>query len=304
MYDVIIIGGGPAGMTAGIYAARKKLKTLILTKDLGGQMAFSGAVENYSGFSLVEGPTLVLKFRQHLESVKEDLEIKEAKEVIGIEKNITSFQVQDRSGELYYAKSLIIASGRIPKRLDVPGEEKFYGRGVTVCATCDAPLYKNKNVAVIGGGNSAMDALLSLAKVANRIYSINLLPELVGDEILKNRVLRQPNITFFSLAKTLAILGKEFVDGVKILDRNQQEQTLSVAGVFVEIGYIPSTDFDHLTKKNDQGEIMVDQNLQTSVPGIFAAGDVNDAWGEQMIIAAGEGAKAAMAVANYLNRLK
>jgi alkyl hydroperoxide reductase subunit F len=304
MYDVIIIGAGPAGMTAGIYTARKKLKTLILAKEVGGQMVWSSDVENYTGFSMISGGDLTNKFREHLDTIKEDLELKDGFEVTNIEKNITSFEVETKQGQNFFAKTIIIASGKSPRHLGIPGEEKFFGRGVAVCATCDAPLYKNKDVAVVGGGNSAMDALLALSKVARRVYSVNMNEALFGDEVLKNKITTSSNITFYSNAKTLEIIGEQFVSGIKIQKLGEDSLVLPVNGVFVEIGYVPSNDFDNLTHKNDKGEITVDGNLQTSVPGIFAAGDINDAWGEQIIIAAGEGAKAAIAASDYLNKIR
>ncbi len=304
MYDAIIIGGGPAGMTAAIYTARKKLKTLLLTKQLGGQMVWSSDVENYTGFSMISGADLTLKFHEHLNQITEDLEVKEGVTVQSIERNVTLFQVTDSAEQEYFTRSVIIASGKEPRHLGIPGEEKFFGRGVAVCATCDAPLYKNKDVVVVGGGNSAMDALLALSKVARRIYNVNVNDRLGGDEVLRAKVESSPNITFYNNAKVLEVVGESRVAGLRILKADRTEETLSVSGVFVEIGYEPSLGFDRLTDKNEKGEIKVDQNLQTSVPGIFAAGDINDAWGEQIIIAAGEGAKAAMAVSNYLNGVK
>jgi NADH-dependent peroxiredoxin subunit F len=304
MYDVIIIGAGPAGMTAGIYTARKKLKTLILTKEVGGQMVWSSDIENYTGFTLVNGAELTQKFKEHVQSIHEDLELKEDAEVVSLEKNITSFVVTDKKGQQYYSRAVIIASGKNPRHLGVPGEDKFFGRGVAVCATCDAPLYKGRDVAVVGGGNSAMDSLLALSKVAKRLYSVNLMDTLAGDEVLKNKITTNPNISFYSNAKTISIEGDKFVTGIKILKKDGQEEVLPVNGVFVEIGYIPSNNFDPLTVKNEKGEIKVDQNLATNIPGIFSAGDINDAWGEQIVIAAGEGSKAALAVADYLNRIK
>lgn len=304
MYDVVIIGGGPAGMTAAIYTARKKLKTLLFTKQLGGQMVWSSDVENYTGFSMISGADLALKFHEHLNHITEDLEVKEGVTVQSIERNVTLFQVVDSAEQEYFTRSIIIASGKEPRHLGIPGEEKFFGRGVAVCATCDAPLYKNKDVVVVGGGNSAMDALLALSKVARRIYSVNVNDRLGGDEVLRAKVESSPNITFYNNAKVLEVVGESRVAGLRILKADRTEGTLAVSGVFVEIGYEPSVGFDRLTDKNEKGEIKVDQNLQTSVPGIFAAGDINDAWGEQIIIAAGEGAKAAMAVSNYLNGAK
>lgn len=304
MYDVIIIGGGPAGMIAAIYTARKKLKTLLLTKQMGGQMVWSSDVENYTGFSMLSGADLTLKFQEHLKSITEDLEVKEGAEVVNIERNITTFEVQTKAEETVYAKAVIIASGKEPRHLGIPGEEKFYGKGVAVCATCDAPLYKNKDVAVVGGGNSAMDALLALSKVARKIYSVNVNEQLAGDTVLKAKIESNPAISFYNLTKTLEVVGERGVTGLVIQKAGGTPETLPVSGIFVEIGYSPSNTFDRLSDKNEKDEIKVDGNLQTSIPGLFAAGDINDAWGEQIIIAAGEGAKAAMAVANYLNGVK
>lgn len=304
MYDVIIIGGGPAGMTAAIYTARKKLKTLLLTKQMGGQMVWSSDVENYTGFSMLSGADLTLKFQEHLKSVEEGLDIKEGAEVTNIERNITTFEVETKNGEVTYAKAVIIASGKEPRHLGIPGEEKFYGRGVAVCATCDAPLYKNKDVAVVGGGNSAMDALLALSKVARKIYNVNVNEQLIGDTVLKAKIEANPVISFYSATKALEVQGAKGVTGLVVQKADGSTETLPVSGIFVEIGYSPSNNFDRLSDKNEKGEIKVDGNLQTSIPGLFAAGDINDAWGEQIIIAAGEGAKAAMAVSNYLNGVR
>lgn len=304
MYDVTIIGAGPAGITAAIYAARKKLKTLVITKQVGGQMIISSDVENYTGFSMVTGADLTAKFEQHLESLKEDLEIKSGVEVINLEKNITSFSVEDSKGNVYYSKAVIIAVGKEPKHLGIPGEKEFYGHGVSTCATCDGPLYKGKDVAVIGGGNSALDAIVALAKSANKIYVINVNDNLMGEDVVRNKIMQLANVEVMNSAKALEITGDKSVSGIKIQPYGKPEQDLAVAGVFVEIGYETKLMFDNLTKKNEAGEIIVDKDSQSSVPGIFAAGDVNDAWGDQIIIAAGEGAKAALAAADYLNKLK
>ena len=304
MYDCIIIGAGPAGMTAAIYTARRKLNTLVLAKSAGGQMVWSADVENYTGFSMITGADLTLKFQEHLAALKEDLEMKLGTEVVKLDKNITSFSVEDSQGNVYYARTVIIASGKVPRHLGIPGETELFGKGVSVCATCDGPLYKGKDVAVAGGGNSAMDAMLALAKVASQVYVININDDLTGETIAKDKILATPNIKVYNQSQPTAILGKTQVTGIKLQTLGKPEIELPVSGVFVEIGYKSSIDFDHLTEKNEHDEIKVDGNLQTSIPGVFAAGDINDAWGEQIIIAAGEGAKAAMAVSNYLTKQK
>ncbi len=304
MYDCIIIGAGPAGMTSAIYTARRKLKTLVLAKDPGGQMVYSADVENYTGFSMITGADLTLRFQEHMASLKEDLEVQLGVEVAKLDKNITSFIVEDTQGRVYYAKSVIIASGKLPRHLGVPGEQELFGKGVAICATCDGPLYRGKNVAVVGGGNSAMDAICALSKVAKQVYVINMTEDYTGEAIVRDKIMHIPNVKSYHNTKVLKIDGKDNVQGMTIQTLGKQAEDLDVKGIFVEIGYVPSISFADLVEKNEKNEIKVDQNLQTSVPGIFAAGDINDAWGEQIIIASGEGAKAAMAVSNYLTNLK
>jgi alkyl hydroperoxide reductase subunit F len=304
MYDCIIVGAGPAGMTAAIYAARRKMNTLVLAKELGGQMIWSADVENYTGYSMISGADLALKFQEHMTSLKEDLQVKLDVTVSKIEKNITSLAVEDSTGNVYYSKTVIIASGKVPRHLGVPGEKELFGRGVAVCPTCDAPLYKNKTVAVVGAGNSAMDAICSLSKVAKQVYVINIGTDFNGEAVVKDKIMHLSNIKIYSQTRVTKISGKDSVEGISIQPLGKAVEDLAVQGVFVEIGYVPSADFANLVEKNHLGEIMVDNNLQTSVPGIFAAGDINDAWGDQIIIGAGEGAKAAMAAANYLTKLK
>ncbi len=291
-------------MTAAIYTARKKLKTLLLTKELGGQMVWSSDVENYSGFSMITGAELTLKFQEHIAAIKEDLEVVQGREATAIEKNVVSFQVDTKEGQQFFAKAIIIATGKQPRHLGVPGEKEFFGKGVAVCATCDAPLYKQKDAAVVGGGNSALDAALSLSKVARRVYVITPNDSIQGDEVLKSKVEMAGNVSFKYKSKTTAIEGTKVVTGVRIQSADGKEEVIPVQGVFVEVGYVPGPELENLTAKNDHGEIKVDGNLQTNVPGLFAAGDINDAWGDQIVIAAGEGAKAALAVSDYLNKLK
>ncbi len=304
MYDTIIIGAGPAGMTAAIYMARKKFKTLVLSKNVGGQMVYSSDVENYSGFNMIAGADLTLKFEEHMESLKEDLVLKLDVEVISLEKNITSFVVTDKKGEVYYAKSIIIAAGKDPRHLGIPGEKEFYGKGVAVCATCDAPLYKNKIVAVVGGGNSGMDAIVALSKVAKQVYAIHMNDNFDGEAIVRDKIMNLSNVKIYPQTKALKIEGDKQVTGIGIEQFGKSPEVIAVNGVFVEIGYEPNISFADIVEKNDHNEIKVDGDLQTSVPGIFAAGDINDSWGDQIVIAAGEGAKAAIAAGNYLNKLK
>jgi alkyl hydroperoxide reductase subunit F len=302
MYDCIIIGAGPAGLTAAIYTARKKLKTLVLSRDIGGQMAWSSDVENYTGFSFITGVELTQKFKAHAEQLKEDLEILEGEEVVKLEKNISSFITETKSGKSYFSKAVIIATGKRPRMLGIPGEKQYMGKGVAVCATCDAPLYKNKSVVVIGGGNSAMDTVISLSGIAKQVTIVTNLSKLTADAALVQKVTSLPHINFLYDVVVKEIIGQEIISGVKIERGNKQEE-LKADGVFIEIGWEPNTAFEILCHKNPSGEVIVDRNLQTNVPGLFAAGDVNDSWGEQIVIAAGEGAKAAISASRYLRSI-
>ncbi len=305
IFDVIIIGAGPAGIAAAIYAVRKSLTVLVLTKIVGGQAANSTEVENYPGFTMIAGKDLAQQFRMELLNFENNgLWLKEGVEVINLSGADPDFTVETSDGQKYHGKTVLIASGRIPKKLGVPGEKELFGKGVAACATCDAPFYKDKDVAVVGGGNSGLDAAFALQKVARSVSIINIGEQLQGDSILLKNVTTSPKVKVLNNHQTLEILGDQAVGGIKIKDsKTNQEQVIPVSGVFVEIGWTPSTGFDKLTNKNEKGEIEVDEYGATSIPGIFAAGDVNDIWGEQIVIAAGEGAKAALKVAEYLSKM-
>lgn len=296
MFDLIIIGAGPAGITAAIYAARKKMGLLVITKDIGGQAALSGDVENYTGYQFITGPELALKFEEHLR--KFDIALGENEEVEEVKKTKACIQVKTGKG-VYEARSVIIASGKRSRELGAPGEKEFKNKGLTYCATCDAPLFSGKDVAVIGGGNSALDAALQLIKIANKIYIINISPKLTGDMLMQEAVTQSPKVAVFNSARVNAIIGDKMVRAIKI-KKGDKEETLSAQGVFVEIGLIPNSDFAKDVEKNKFGEIKVNPYNETSVPGIFAAGDVTDVPEKQIVIAAGEGSKAALSVFSYL----
>lgn len=303
MYDCIIIGAGPAGLTAGIYLARKNISTLILTDQLGGQMVWSSSIQNYPGLVGISGADLLKAFVTHLDQAGSSVRLQQNQTVVSIDKNITSFAVETQNGDVFYAKSIIIASGREPKHLGVPGERELYGKGVFTCASCDSSFVKDKDIAVIGGGNSALETLLVLAKTARKLFSFNLGAKFGGEAVLQEKVQRLANLTCYFQSLVLSINGKNAVESITFQDARGQIQQLSVAGVFVEIGLTPRLEFDRLTKKTVWNTIKVNADMSTSVAGIFAAGDCNDSVGEQIIIAAGEGAKAALGVVNFLNRL-
>lgn len=312
MYDTIIIGGGPAGMTAAIYAARKKMNTLVLTQNIGGQTLWSNEVDNYLGFQLMSGADLVNKFRAHLKRLDDenalfDLEVKEGVEIKRVEGG-GGFTVETVAGEKYETRTVIIASGKIPRKLNVPGEDEFIGHGVTYCATCDAPLFRGKEVAVIGGGNSALDAVIQLIKIASKIYLININPNLGGDEIMREKVeAAGEKVEVLNAHESLEIRGDKSATVLVVKDIGSgATKELAVRGIFVEIGSVPSTGFaKDLVKQNEWGEIIIDpQNNATSEPGIFAAGDVTNVREKQIVIAAGEGAKAALGAYDYFVRQK
>ncbi len=296
MYELIIIGAGPAGITAAIYAIRKRITTLVIAKDIGGQTALSGDVENYTGYQFITGPELALKFEEHLR--KFDIALKENEEAREVKKVGDKVQVRTDKA-IYESSALIIASGKRSSELGVPGEKEFKNKGLTYCATCDAPLFPGKDVAVVGGGNSGLDAAIQLIKIANRIYIINIAPQLTADPIMQEIVLNSPKVTVLNSTQVEAVLGEKMVNAIKIR-KDGKEELLSVQGVFVEIGLVPNSDFAKDVERNKFGEIKVNPHNETNVPGIFAAGDVTDVPEKQIVIAAGEGSKAALSVFSYL----
>ena len=303
MYELIIIGGGPAGMTAAVYAARKKLNTLLISKDIGGQVNWTMGIENYMGYQFIEGVELIRKFEEQVKQFPLDMKVGES--VISLSRKNGMFEVRTDKGEAYQSKVAIIASGKRPRQLNVPGEERLKGRGVSYCASCDGPLFSDMKVAVIGGGNSALEAADDMLKIAEHVYLMSL-TSLTGDPILIDKVKSAGNLTMFLEHKVLEITGDKFVDGIKIGGlKNKVEQTLQVSGVFVEIGLIPNSGLaEGVVAQNQYGEIMVNCDNETNVPGLFAAGDVTTVPEKQIVVAAGEGAKAALRANHYLQRLK
>lgn len=301
VYDLIIIGGASAALSAAIYAARKKLNTLILTGKVGGQSLLTDSIKNYPGFKEISGYDLIVKFREQAESF--GAKIQEGKLVESIAKNGDNFEVKTNDGQSFEAKSIIVATGKRPRNLDVPGEKEFANKGVSYCSTCDAPLFGEKDVAVIGGGNSGLEAAMDLTKYANKIYVLEFGPKIIGDEATQEQLRETKKVEFITDAATKEIRGNKFVDSLIYEDRKSGEKKdLKIQGIFVEIGQIPSSDFTKgFLQMNPRGEIIIDlKTNQTSVEGIFAAGDVTDVLYKQCIIAAGEGAKAALSAYKYL----
>ncbi|MFH1542820.1 MAG: FAD-dependent oxidoreductase, partial [bacterium] len=284
---------------AAVYAARKQLDFSVLTKDIGGQTIWSSDVENYTGFQFISGPDLAQKFRDHLAQYKFDLqegvEVAKVSRVAKGAKVATNFSVVTTDGQILETKTIIVASGKIPRLLNVPGEEKYKGKGVTYCATCDGPLFAGKTVAVIGGGNSGLDAALQMMKISPKVYLLTDIDKLTGDAVMQEKLKAAANVEIIYKAKVQGISGEMMVKGLKLDDRD-----LALEGIFVEIGLVPHSTFIDFVDKNDKGEIVINCGAQTSVPGIFAAGDVTDVPAKQIVIAAGDGAKATMAASKYL----
>ncbi len=302
MRDLIIVGGGPAGMTAAVYAARKKLDAILVSKDVGGQVNWTLGIENYMGYQFIEGPELIRKFEEQVKQFPLGIELGET--VIAVGRLNDGFEVRTESGKTFHSRTVIVASGKRPRPLNVPGEDKLIGKGVTYCAVCDGPLFAGMKVAIIGGGNSALEAADDMLKIAEHVYLVSL-TQLTGDAVLVDRVKRGKNITMFLEHEVTEILGENMVSGVRIRDlKSGEEKKLDVSGVFVEIGLIPNSDLvKGLVELNQWKEIKVNCRNETNVPGLFAAGDVTDVPEKQIAIAVGEGAKAALQAHRYLQRL-
>ena len=298
MKELIIIGGGPAGITAAVYAARKQLDFMVISRDIGGQAAWSGDIENYTGYQFISGPELAMKFKEHLDKYTFDL--KEGVGVTKVEKDGANFKViTDKVGE-FSAKTVIIASGKRSRLLNVPGEAKYKNKGLAYCATCDGPLFSGKDVAIIGGGNSGLDAVLQMIKISPKVYVVNNGDDLTGDPIMQEKVKAAPNVEIINNAAVKEVQGDKFVNAL-IIEREGKARKLDVQGVFVEIGLVPNSDFITFIEKNDRGEIPINCAAQTSIPGLFAAGDVTDVPAKQIVTAAGDGAKALLSAFTYLS---
>ena len=298
MRDALIIGAGPAGLSAGVYCARKMMDTLLVASSVGGQATWSWEVENYLGYQLISGVELAERFREHLDVFQ--VALWEGREVLSLTAQEDGFTATtERDGELR-ARAVIVASGKVPRLLGVPGEDAYRGRGIAYCSTCDGPLFRGKRVAVVGGANSALDAALQLSHIAERVYLIAAEEELGGDEIRRRQVLAAEKVEVLLSSRVTAIRGEALVEAVDI-ERGGERSALEVSGVFIEIGSIPSTRFlPAEVELNQSGEIVVDALNRSSVPGLFAAGDVTDVVEKQIIIAAGEGAKAALSAYAWL----
>jgi len=297
MKQLIIIGGGPAGISASIYAARKKMDFLLITKDVGGQVIKAGNIENYLGYAMVDGITFVEKMMEHMRKMEVEPIIDE---VVDIKKIDGGFEVITASGKAYSTKTILFCTGAEHRRLNIPGEREYTGRGVSYCYTCDAPFFKNKSVAVVGGGNSGFEAVEQLLSYAKNIYLLEISDNFRADEILREKVLKSEKVIPLLKHKVLEAKGDGlFLKSIAVENlETKQKYELEVEGLFVEIGLEPNT---KLAEKlgvllTSRGEIIIDCNNRTSERGIYAAGDCTNIFAKQIITAAGEGAKALLSI--------
>ncbi|MBI2405676.1 FAD-dependent oxidoreductase [Candidatus Daviesbacteria bacterium] len=304
LYDVIIIGGGPAGVSAAVYAARKKLKTLLIAENFGGQSVVAADIQNWIGDAHISGLDLAKKLEAHVRSFPE-VEIK-TERVNLVRYTSSTFEVSTEK-QVYGSKSIILASGARRRRLGIPGEDKFEGKGVSYCSTCDAPLFRGKIVVVVGGGNAGLEAVLDLFPYASEIYLLERGDAIKGDPSTLEEIKKNPKLKEVILnAQTLEVVGETLVTGLKY-SVSGQEKLLGIGGVFVEIGSVPNSEMvKDLVQLNNHGEVMINfQHARTSHPGVFAAGDVTDDPYKQNNISAGDGVRAALACYAYLqNREK
>jgi alkyl hydroperoxide reductase subunit F len=300
IYDAIIVGAGPAGLTAAVYCARKQMKTVVIAENIGGQAASSWVIENYMGFSTISGEELTRKFEEQVRGFDVRLELESVGEV---RKEGGVFLVRTASGATYRGRTLILTPGKEPRKLGIPGEDRLMGRGVSICAICDAPFYRDRSVAVVGGGNAALQTAIEMTKYTN---SVTLIARKAFrcDEIYFTRA-EEAGIQVLAHHEVTALHGEEGLTGVTIRDnKTGEELDLDIDGLFLAIGLVPNTRFlGDLVALNEAGEILIDNDGHTNVPGIFAAGDATSVRAKQIIVAAGDGAKAALAAHEFLEEL-
>ncbi|MGQ9616843.1 MAG: thioredoxin-disulfide reductase [Spirochaetota bacterium] len=302
MYDIIVIGAGAAGLTSAIYAVRAGMNTVILEKlGVGGQIVLTEAVENYPGFPLISGPELMERFEEHVK--KFNVEIR-YEEVTGIKKEGKVQRVITSEGE-YETIAIIVATGSMPRKLGVEGEEKFIGKGVSYCAVCDGLFFRDKEVAVIGGGDAAVKESIYLTQIVKKIYIIHRRDQLRAEKILQEQAFSNPKISFIWNHLVERINGNESFEGITIRSvlNPEEKRELKVSGVFVYIGHIPNTRFIDVSKTQN-GQIITDECMRTSAEGIFAAGDCRNTCLRQIATCVGDGALAAYHAGEYVERIK
>ncbi|MFO7264160.1 MAG: alkyl hydroperoxide reductase subunit F [Bacillota bacterium] len=300
-FDVLVIGGGPSGASAAIYAARKGIRTGIVAERFGGQILDTLTIENFISVKQTEGPKLAAALEEHVRNY--DIDIMYPYRAKRLEKK-DLIEVELENGAVLKSKAVIICTGARWRELGVPGEAEFKNKGVAYCPHCDGPLFEGKDVAVIGGGNSGVEAAIDLAGIARHVTVLEFMPELKADAILQERLYSLKNVTVLKNVATKSINGTERVESLTYVDRaTNEEKELKVDGVFVQIGLVPNTEWlEGTVERNRFGEIIVDKRGATNVPGVFAAGDCTDSAYKQIIISMGSGATAALGAFDYLIR--
>ncbi|EUJ46976.1 alkyl hydroperoxide reductase subunit F [Listeria riparia] len=301
IFDVLVIGGGPAGASAAIYAARKGIRTGIVADTFGGQVLETMSIENLIGTKYTEGPKLMAQVEEHVNEY--DVDVMKQVRAKSIQKK-DNVEVTLENGAVLTTKTAIISTGARWRNIGVPGEQEFKNKGIAYCPHCDGPLYAGKNVAVVGGGNSGIEAAIDLAGVAKHVTVLEFAPDLKADDVLQKRLYSLANVTVLKNVQTKEITGQEKVDGVTYVDREtNEEKHIDVAGVFILIGLAPNTEWlENTVDRNPMGEIIVDKHGATNVPGVFAAGDCTDSAYKQIIISMGSGATAALGAFDYMIR--
>ena len=298
-YDVLVVGGGPAGASSAIYSARKGIKTAIVAERFGGQVADTMGIENLIGTPYTEGPKLVASLEQHVKEY--DVDIHNLQKVKSITKN-DKIEVELESGAKLKSKTVIISTGARWRQLGIPGESEFKNKGVAYCPHCDGPLFKGKHVAVIGGGNSGVEAAIDLAGIVGQVTLFEYNSSLKADQVLQNKLYSLDNVKVITNAQTSEITGDNKVNGLSYIDRETNNTNhIDLDGVFIQIGLVPNTEFTDV-KKNKFGEIIIDDHCSTNISGIFAAGDCTITPYKQIIISMGQGASAALGAFDYLIR--
>lgn len=303
MYDVIIIGGGPAAAGAAVYVARKKLKTLLITESFGGQSIVSADIHNWIGAKSISGIDLAKNLEAHIRNYPEEVEVKISELAMKVSKQGEEFRVETNKGGVYETRAVIMCAGARRRKLGIPGEEEYNGKGVAYCSTCDAPLFGGKDVAVVGGGNAGLEAVVDLLPYAKHVYLLEYADALKGDPTTQDKIKNMDQIEVIVNAVAKQVEGAQFVTGLRYTDRvSKEEKTLSVEGVFVEIGSVPNSEpVKDLVELNEHGEIVIDhKTAATSQIGIWAAGDITDEMYKQNNISTGDGVKAALSCYQYL----
>lgn len=307
MFDTIIIGGGPAAVSAGVYASRKKMKVMVVTESFGGQSIVAASIENWIGTISISGFELAQQLEKHLRA-QEGIEIKTSIRVRNVRETNEGFEVETNDDERFETKTVIVCTGGRDRHLGIPGEEKFAGKGVAYCSTCDAPLYKDKEVVVVGGGNAGLEAVVDLEPYAKKITLLIREENPVGDPATFEEIKKIEKASILTGTEITEVLGDQTVTGIKYKDlQTGEEKTLDTQGVFVEVGVVPNSEMvKDLVELSDRGEIAIKdhQTMETSKKGIFAAGDVAEGKYKQNNIAAGDAVKATLSAHSYLLDLR